>query len=525
MVLLICLVAFDQLVTADSYKLLVLGGSGYVGRQVCKEAVAKGWEVTSLSRRGENPLPGSSLDKVSFVAGDAADMELLLRLAGEADAVVHSIGLLLDSESGLGNLNFLTSGSRSVPGDKATYDSEMKDTALNLLEALKMTKRDSSRPYVFVSAAEVGWEDNKAGTRLEDLMREKDFFLPRYLDAKRAVEKELVSESEDAGVRPIIARPSFMYDATKLDILPLLPVWFLGHKLNIGDGAFSIPLRVETAGSGIVQIMDDGSVKGVVSSSDILAAAPLAAIRRPDGVDTLTSGIASIARIPFGTNVAPELTSGSGERPPASSIRIYEFEGCPFCRRVREIATHLDLEYTAVPCGQGSRHREYVKKAAESIGNSSPTFPYMEDEAAGVKLFESEDIMNHLISTYGGGAGLPKPAEYFLPSTIITGWVPTLMRLFKGGKVVESVVEEPDEPLVLWNYEGNQFCRLVREAMVELDLTYVVKSIGKGSPRREELRELAGTTVAPFFEDLNTGKKMGDSADIVEYLFRTYSSK
>ncbi|GMH84955.1 hypothetical protein TL16_g10076 [Triparma laevis f. inornata] len=328
--------------STHTVKHTITPGSGYVGRQVCKEAVAKGWEVTSLSRRGENPLPGSSLDKVSFVAGDAADMELLLRLAGEADAVVHSIGLLLDSESGLGNLNFLTSGSRSVPGDKATYDSEMKDTALNLLEALKMTKRDSSRPYVFVSAAEVGWEDNKAGTRLEDLMREKDFFLPRYLDAKRAVEKELVSESEDAGVRPIIARPSFMYDATKLDILPLLPVWFLGHKLNIGDGAFSIPLRVETAGSGIVQIMDDGSVKGVVSSSDILAAAPLAAIRRPDGVDTLTSGIASIARIPFGTNVAPELTSGSGERPPASSIRIYEFEGE---HRIRSAATRLTLSH------------------------------------------------------------------------------------------------------------------------------------------------------------------------------------
>ena len=32
--------------------------------EVCREAVQRGWEVISLSRRGENPLPGTPLDKV-----------------------------------------------------------------------------------------------------------------------------------------------------------------------------------------------------------------------------------------------------------------------------------------------------------------------------------------------------------------------------------------------------------------------------------------------------------------------------
>lgn len=281
-----------------------------------------------MSRRGENPLPGTSLDKVTWTKGDAADKGLLTGLAGEADAVVHSIGLLLDSESGLANLNFLTSGSRSVPGEKATYESEMTTTALNMLEALKATKKaDVRRPYVFVSAAEAGWEDNEAGTRLEDLMREKEFFLPKYLDAKRNVEKELTSSAGEAGIRPIIARPSFMYDPTKFDILPLLPVWFAGHKLNIGNGAFSLPLRVEAAGSGIVNLLAQDSVEGVVGSSTILAAAPLAALRRPDGLDTLTSGLASISRLPFGTNVAPEVAAAATQRPSASQLRLYEFEG------------------------------------------------------------------------------------------------------------------------------------------------------------------------------------------------------
>ena len=76
--------------------------------------------------------------------------------------------------------------------------------------------------------------------------------------------------------------------------------------------------------------------------------------------------------------------------------------------------------------------------------------------------------------------------------------------------------------LVLYNYEGNQFCRLVREALCELDIAYEMRSTGKGSPRREELRGLSGKTFAPFLVDPNTGTQMGESADIVEYLWTTY---
>ena len=131
---------------------------------------------------------------------------------------------------------------------------------------------------------------------------------------------------------------------------------------------------------------------------------------------------------------------------------MHHVAGCPFCRRVREVATHLDLEYTVVPCGQKSRHRDYVKKASSALGKTSPTFPYFEDDAEGVKMFESEDIISHLLTKYGNGAGLPEPVDYFLPSTFVTGWIPALLRFGKGSSVVDSVVEEPSQPLVLYNY-------------------------------------------------------------------------
>lgn len=72
---------------------------------------------------------------------------------------------------------------------------------------------------------------------------------------------------------------------------------------------------------------------------------------------------------------------------------------------------------------------------------------------------------------------------------------------------------------------GNQFCRLVREALTELDLPHEIQSVGKGSPRRQTLIELAGKSTAPYLVDPNTGKAMGESADIVEYLYRTYADQ
>ena len=84
-----------SMVTPTPPRLLVAGGTGFVGREICREAVNRGWSVTSLSRRGSNPEPGSALDAVDFVAGDAADAALLDKLTADADAVVHSVGALL----------------------------------------------------------------------------------------------------------------------------------------------------------------------------------------------------------------------------------------------------------------------------------------------------------------------------------------------------------------------------------------------------------------------------------------------
>ena len=107
----------------------------------------------------------------------------------------------------------------------------------------------------------------------------------------------------------------------------------------------------------------------------------------------------------------------------------------------------------------------------------------------------------------------------------MTGWMPTLLRAGRGMSRFERAAVPPAELLVLYSYENNQFCRLVREALCELELPYRLVNAGKGSgAARAELLEVSGATRCPFLVDPNTGATMTDSAVIMDYLFTTYTT-
>ena len=81
--------------------------------------------------------------------------------------------------------------------------------------------------------------------------------------------------------------------------------------------------------------------------------------KRNFALETATSGIASLSRLPWGSEVSPVAAVRTSS--PSKPIRLYEFEACPFCRRVRETITFLDLEVEVIPCPKGSiLHRSEV---------------------------------------------------------------------------------------------------------------------------------------------------------------------
>ncbi|KAJ7544501.1 hypothetical protein O6H91_09G081100 [Diphasiastrum complanatum] len=235
-------------------------------------------------------------------------------------------------------------------------------------------------------------------------------------------------------------------------------------------------------------------------------------------LEAATSGVASLARLPWGSTVIPEIASTQSRTRPLQLFQLYEFEACPFCRRVREALTELDLSAEVYPCPKGSlRHRPYVLR----VGGKEQ-FPYFVDPNKGVTLYESSDIVHYLFREYGGGI---RPSIGLLESTLITGWVPTILRVGRGMTMWEKKSQNaPEKMLQLYSCENNQFARIVREALCELEIPYILRNVGKGSSFASELLQIAGSTKVPFLVDPNTGVSMGESLDIVGYLFKTYAT-
>ena len=62
------------------------------------------------------------------------------------------------------------------------------------------------------------------------------------------------------------------------------------------------------------------------------------------------------------------------------------------------------------------------------------------------------------------------------------------------------------------------------EKLCELELPYVQKSVGRGSPKRQELYDKHGMFQVPYLEDPNSMVALFESKDIVEYLEETYAA-
>ncbi len=251
----------------------------------------------------------------------------------------------------------------------------------------------------------------------------------------------------------------------------------------------------------------------------------------PTSLDTLTSGLASIARIKYGVSVK----SGVASDGPASKFlptikKLYDVENSRDCRMVRERITEFDLVVdNIIPACSNSR----------TVSSGSIVVPSMVVESNGEettlegsdailtfldKEFKVKDITDETEDVEEDVTG-----DLLNKADDVLAFVPGVLRAGRGSKVCGAAspslaVPRPEKPLVLYSYEGNQFCRLVREVLCELDIVYELRSAGKGSPRREELASITGgSSQCPYLIDPNTGVKMPESKDIIVYLYKTYA--
>ncbi|KAH9687403.1 NAD(P)-bd dom domain-containing protein [Citrus sinensis] len=206
----------DVVADVKSERVVVLGGSGFVGSAICKAAVSKGIEVISLSRSGRPTYSGSWVDQVTWKSGDVFYVTWDEVLTG-ATAVVSTIGGV-GSEEQMLRIN----GEANVVAVNAAKE-------YGVPKFILISVHDYNLPSFLLSSA--------------------------YFTGKRKAESEVLSKYPNSGV---VLRPTFIYG-----------------KRKVGD--FEIPLDLigEPAESILRAIENFTKPLSSIPASDLLLAPPV----------------------------------------------------------------------------------------------------------------------------------------------------------------------------------------------------------------------------------------------------------
>ena len=143
---------------------------------------------------------------------------------------------------------------------------------------------------------------------------------------------------------------------------------------------------------------------------------------------------------------------------PAQALRLYDMEGCPYCRVVREALSALHLDAQILPCPKGGTR---FRPEAERMGGKA-LFPLLHDPNTNTLMYESADIVAYLFRTYAG-RDVPKSFRDRQARPLLRT-LASVVRGMRGLKARPS--KAPAQPLELWSFEASPYARLVRERCV-----------------------------------------------------------
>lgn len=171
-------------------KVLVLGGNGFVGSHICKEALERGLTVSSFSRSGRSSLKDSWAESVVWHQGDLLSPDSLKDSLIGVNSVISCVG-------GFGSNSYM-----------------YKINGTANINSVKAAKEQGVKRFVFVSAAGFGLVN---------------YLLRGYYEGKRATEKELMTELPHGGV---ILRPGFIHGTRQVGSIKL-PLSVIGAPLEM----------------------------------------------------------------------------------------------------------------------------------------------------------------------------------------------------------------------------------------------------------------------------------------------------
>lgn len=107
---------------------------------------------------------------------------------------------------------------------------------------------------------------------------------------------------------------------------------------------------------------------------------------------------------------------------------------------------------------------------------------------------------------------------------LLSSAVASSLRGWRGAMAFGGAkTRQPEQILVLYEFEACPYCRLVREVLSELDLDALIYPCPVGGMRfRPEALDISGVSQFPLLIDPNTGDKLLESADIIDHLYKNY---
>ncbi|PRT53376.1 MIOREX complex component 2 [Wickerhamiella sorbophila] len=240
--------------------LAVFGGTGFLGRHICKKGILNGWSVSSISRTVPQ-LDKDVIPNLEYISGDIFKPDVYRNIIESTNAVVHTVGSFMDHSEykkvvnaplvpstvfKLAQLKLQGRNPMSNTLQRLNYDSAMvlAQTANEIA-----AKQERVLPFVYISAE--NWSS------LAD---------PNYIATKRRAEHDLMGLKN---LRPVFLRPGFMYDSNaQPECWPSFRS-ALTMAVGVKDKVSGQPpsrISVQAVAAAAVEAAEDDEIIGVVSN-------------------------------------------------------------------------------------------------------------------------------------------------------------------------------------------------------------------------------------------------------------------
>lgn len=223
------------------HKILVTGGSGFIGSEICNQLIAKGYEVAILTRNKKTISINQYVWDIDNGIIDPAAIKF-------ADAIIHLAGENISSKRW------------TEKQKKKILESRLKSTKL----IYKYVKNASVKPKLIISASAIGYYGNKTTEKIysEESPNGTDFLAKTVFNWE-----ESMSLFTELKIRTIILRLGVVFSIKGGALKKiLLPVKF-GFVNPIGSGNQYIPwVSLNDIANLFLFLIANKNIKGVYNA-------------------------------------------------------------------------------------------------------------------------------------------------------------------------------------------------------------------------------------------------------------------